>query len=165
MVTTESYLWESEPDHSKENAIRFLKPCEKIFNGTKMQHSEKEGVFYDPFSNMVCFDTSVYHNSQQYLSIKKNNLIEHLNDNNLEMIWTIIGEKQIIGGDRRSSNDDFRGYFEYSGAYYLDKKKVQGKIQENNRNKFSFSFFRKLSSLIIPVKTRKKKKKNNVKYY
>jgi hypothetical protein len=126
IVTTESYLWESEPDHSKDSAIHFLKPCEKIFNGMKMRYSDKEGIIFDESLETICFDTNIHHNSKQYLIIKKEPFIKFLNDNNLDIIWTVLGEKQITGGKRHNSTDEVTEYFEFSGMYYLEKNKIRG---------------------------------------
>jgi len=125
MVTTESFLWEEEFDYSKDGAIRYLKPCKSIYEGINLRYSRREGYYTDETDNTICFATNVYNNSKSYLLIKKEPFIEYLEKNNLKIIWTIIGEKQIIGGYHRR---EFIGRLEVSGVYYLNKSEIQGEV-------------------------------------
>ncbi|MGA7953739.1 MAG: hypothetical protein WCA07_09495, partial [Gloeobacterales cyanobacterium] len=126
-VTTESFLWEEENDKSKEEAISFLKPCKYIYEKMQLNYSKREGEFTNENGEIVCFAPSVYDNSNSYLLIKKESFLRFLNENNLKILWTILGEKNIIGG--RSTVDEYVGRLEVSGAYYLENNKLEGQLK------------------------------------
>lgn len=118
MVTTESFLWEEEFDYSKEEAISYLKPCKNILEGMNLRHSRREGDYIDKSNKTISLATNVYNNSKTYLLIKKEPFIDYLKNNNLRIIWTILGEKQIIGGHHRG---EYVGRLGFSGICYLNE--------------------------------------------
>jgi hypothetical protein len=122
IVTASEFLWEEEFDNSKEEAIRFLKPCTQIFYGMNLKCGRKEGVFYNEKDEIICFDPKLYNNSKSHLLIKRKPFLKFLEDNNLEILWTVLGEKQIIGGNNRFNR------MEISGAYYFENNQITGKI-------------------------------------
>ncbi|MDT3738626.1 MAG: AVAST type 2 anti-phage system protein Avs2 [Candidatus Kapabacteria bacterium] len=127
IVTAENYLWEEEYDYSKEDSISFLIPSSTIFKGLGLKFSEKEGEFLDSSNKVICFATNVYFNSKPFLLIKKAPFIKYLQKNGLKIIWTVIGEKLIIGG--MSINPDDSQRMEISGNYYLEQEKLNGEIK------------------------------------
>lgn len=125
-VSAESYLWEEEFDRSKEEVLSFLKPCSLIYDGMDLNYSCKEGEFVDSSNNLICFASNVLHNSKSYLLIRKEPFLKFLKENKLKIIWTILGEKQVLGG--RSFKNDYKGRLEYSGAYILEDDKLEGRV-------------------------------------
>jgi len=51
--------------------------------------------------------------------------LEYLDSNKLEVVWTILGEKNIIGG---FSSKEYSGRLEISGAYKLNAQGLEGVI-------------------------------------
>jgi hypothetical protein len=130
-ITVENYSWEEEFDKSKEETIDFLKPSLKIFEGMQLEYSKKEGEFNNLKGELICFSTNVNNNSKQYFLIKKKPFLDYLQENKLRILWTILGEKQIIGG--RTFREDYIGMLEYSGAYFYSEGKLNGKITTKER--------------------------------
>ena len=126
IVTTESYLWEEEFDFSKEETLSFLKPHNVIFKGMNLVFSRNEGEFVDKNNEKICFAANVKNNSKSFLLIKKKPFLEYLEENGLDIFWTILGEKQIIGG--MSARTDYIGRLDISGTYYLENDKIIGSI-------------------------------------
>ncbi len=124
MLTTENFLWEEEFDRSKEETIRFLKPSQHIYEGMKLNYSKREGEFIDKEDETVCFAADVHYNSKSFLLVKKEPFLEYLQKNNFKIIWSLLGEKQIIGG--RHTYKDFIGRLDVSGVYYLEDNQVVG---------------------------------------
>lgn len=125
-VTAQGFLWEEEFDKSKEETISFLKPSTVIHKGMDLKYSPREGEFIDNSEVVQCFAPNVYHNSKSYLLVRKSSFLKFLNENKLKVVWTILGEKQIIGG--RSFGTEYYGRLEISGAYYLENEKLNGTI-------------------------------------
>lgn len=127
IVTTESFLWEEEFDKSKEDVIRFLKPCTTIYKGMNFKYSRKEGEFLSNTDEIMCFATNIYYNSKSHLLIRKIPFLKYLEENNLSVIWTVLGEKQIIGG-----HSDIHDRLQMNGVFYLENDNSIGEIHTKN---------------------------------
>jgi hypothetical protein len=100
-VTAIDYLWEKEYDASKESTISFYKPTEIVFNLLDLQYSKIEGQLLSKDGQTICFDPCTMHPTHSCLVVRKKDFIQRLEENNLNVFWTVLGEKQIIGGDHR----------------------------------------------------------------
>lgn len=130
-LTTDQYYWEDEYDNSKEGSFSILKLSKILFDGLNMRYSKKDGEFIDKSNNLTCFEASVDNETHQCLLVKKENLLKFLNDNDLTIVWTIIGEKQIHTPMYKGK--DFSGLMQISGYTYLNNEKIEnGKIQIKN---------------------------------
>jgi hypothetical protein len=119
-LTTDKYYWESEYDYSKEGSLDMLKPSQIIFEGLNMKYSQRDGEYIDKENKLICFDASVDNESYQCLLVKKEELLRFLDEHDLALVWTMIGEKQII--TRGYRNEDFIGMMQISGIVHLDEK-------------------------------------------
>ena len=76
----------------------------------------------------MCFDPSAKYETKGCFLIKKDILEKFLKENKLRLIWSIRGEKIIIGG--RDHNNDFyksfTPYRKFSGFYYLEDGQIKG---------------------------------------
>lgn len=124
-VTTIGYRWEEEFDQSKAETLSFLKPSSLIFDNMKLKHGSQEGSYIDEANNVVCFAAEALNDTKAYLLIKKEPFLKMLKDNDLEVVWTLLGEKGVIGGSL-SSNHNY-GRIEFSGAFYIDGDHIEGK--------------------------------------
>jgi hypothetical protein len=125
-VTTESFLWEEEYDCSKEDSISFIMPSKMLFNGMNMEFGEREGEFFVN-GELVCQDPSVNNGGPSCLFIRKKNFLDFLQRNKLKVFWTVLGEKQIIGGHTHPK--DGMKWLEISGVYKFVGNKVRGDIR------------------------------------
>lgn len=128
-VTAENLLWEEEYDCSKEMTISILKPNEIIFNGMHMLFAKREGELVDSDDKVLCFDPSVYNETLSCLLVRKNEFHDFLRKNNLEILWTILGEKQVLGGSMDGVRELKR--LEISGTYYFQNNTLSGGLQFN----------------------------------
>ncbi|WP_300673400.1 AVAST type 2 anti-phage system protein Avs2 [Desulfoluna sp.] len=129
-ITTESFLWEEEFDYSKEESITFLKPSTFIYKSMNLKYGIKEGEFLNALNETVCFATNIYNDSKRYLLIKKAPFLELLEERGLKIIWTVSGEKQIIGGGDSRANAI--GRLEIDGVYYHDNGILDGDFRTKN---------------------------------
>lgn len=125
-VTTQNFSWQAEFDKSKEDSISFLMPNAIIYSGMGLKNNHREGEFVDDSGVVQCFAANVYHDSKSYLLVRKHSFLKFLFENNLKVVWTVLGEKQIIGG--RSFGTEYHGRLEISGAYYFENEELTGKI-------------------------------------
>lgn len=117
--TTIQFLWEEEYDASKDETISFYKPTEFLFQLLCLQYSKVEGEFINKEKEVVCLDPSTTTSTLSCLLVKKVDLLKVLEENNLEIIWTIVGDKAVVGGDFRESN---YGRLEISNVAYLNSE-------------------------------------------
>lgn len=80
-------------------------------------------VFHLPVSHgiytNICEDTVIVNGQNNALFIKKKFLLEFIEENELDVVWTVLGEKQKITG---GFGEDFSGRAEFSYTYYMDEK-------------------------------------------
>lgn len=118
------FLWESEYDYSKPKTVSYLKPSKQLFEGLDMRYSDIDGELVDENGKLLCFDTSVNHNSHGYFLVRKDALIQYLKVHCKRILWVMIGEKNLMGSMIPHSE-----WLEMSGAYYLDpKEEVKGSM-------------------------------------
>lgn len=116
--TTLNYVWESKIDASKESTISFYKPTEFLFNLLDIQYSKVEGELVDRKGEMICFDPSATRPTHTCLLVRKNEVMKKLEENDLELLWNVLGEKLIIGG--KYNKTDNYGRLNISGIVYYE---------------------------------------------
>ncbi len=125
--TAIQFLWEEEFDASKEETISFYKPTEILFRLLGLQYSKVEGQLLNKSNEVVCFDPSVTTSTLSCLLVRKNDLLKVLAENDLEIIWTSIGEKLIIGG--HFNRKEWVGRLNISDVVYSDS----GNLKHSSR--------------------------------
>ncbi|MDQ1858482.1 AVAST type 2 anti-phage system protein Avs2 [Chryseobacterium sp. WLY505] len=108
-----------EEDKSKANEIYNI-PCKTVFEGLNLKYSSKDGDFKDNTGEIV-----VTNSSSKGVLIRKDKLTAYLNENNLEIFWTVLAEK-IAKVDKSSMGKYMFG--EFSGVYTLDKGNILGDL-------------------------------------
>jgi len=119
-VTAVDYLWEEEFDASKESTISFYKPTIILFNLLDLQYSKIEGQLFSKEGQLICFDPCATHPTHSCLVVRKDELMKGLEENDLDIFWTVLGEKLIIGGDHRNQ-DEWIGRLNISGVVHYDR--------------------------------------------
>ncbi|MEQ5754030.1 AVAST type 2 anti-phage system protein Avs2 [Providencia hangzhouensis] len=125
-VTSINYLWEEEFDRSKTETLDFLKPSFLIFDKMRLKHGEEEGSYIDENENIICFAAEAINDTKGHLLIKKEPFLKMLEENDLEVVWTLLGEKGVIGS--LSSTNRYKR-IEFSGGFYIENDEVKGKQQ------------------------------------
>ena len=118
-MTCMTYMWEAENDHSKVKSISFIKPSRFLFDGIAMSDSGKVGIWNDTDGNRICFNTSVWHGTNECLLIRKKELLEFLEKHHLKIVWHCIGGKV---SHNYYSRTELYDPIEFSGFYYFDEK-------------------------------------------
>ncbi len=121
--TAITHSWEEEFDASKEETISFYKPTELLFKLLGLEYSREEGQFVDKKGEMICFDPSATYNSPSCLLVRKLDLLKVLAENDLEIIWTSMGEKTVIGGNFQGN--DYVGRMNISDVIYFESETLK----------------------------------------
>jgi hypothetical protein len=101
-------------------------PCKYIFEGMNLQYAPIDGHLKNKKG-----ETIVINNNPKGVLIKKNDLTQFLDSKNLDIIWTVLGEKLSY-----TDNRDEESYFKVPcGVFWLDENgKMQGDLKMYNRD-------------------------------
>lgn len=121
IVATTSAKGGMEDDKSGANS-NYNIPCQTLFEGMNLQYASNDGDFID-----TAGETIVTNINPKGTMIRKDKLVDFLSQNNLEIIWTLLGEKISDLGDH---NYDFGVP---CGVFYLDNDSFKGKIIMHER--------------------------------
>ncbi len=118
IVATESANGGIEGDKSGANRSYNI-PCKFIFEGMKLQYAPIDGNLKNTNDEVI-----VMNNNPRGVLIRKSELMKYLDENDLDIIWTLLGEKFSF-----DSNRDEESYFKVPcGVYYLDGGHIKGEI-------------------------------------
>lgn len=124
LPTSEGYNWESG---LKDNRMAFLAPREIMFTGMGMQFSRNLGEWNREDGKIACYYTFSEKEGRSALVIKKELIQQFLSENKLQIFWTCLGEKMIIGG--YLMNERFSRRLELSGIYTLRNGQIEGEMK------------------------------------
>lgn len=109
------------------------KPCRTLVQALKLKYHEENTAMYDEAGSLVCFDSCELFDKDIGLYFQKKALDRFLQENNYRILWTVLGEKRIIGGD--IGLDKVYDTPEYTGLFYYDE---EGRMTGEIRNSESF---------------------------
>ncbi|WP_221392064.1 hypothetical protein [Dyadobacter sp. NIV53] len=121
MVATESGVGELSRDYSGAHHL-YSMPCKKIFEGLDLTYLEVDGYFKNSSGKTIAFS-----DRKTGCLIQKDSLMEFLKATNLEIVWTLLGEKNFFSKDK--DKIDYRKSL--SGVYYLQDGKIVGNFEVN----------------------------------
>ncbi|MCW5318355.1 ATP-binding protein [Nostoc sp. KVJ3] len=123
VVTTTEYLREiSTFDCSIDGTISALMPSAWLIKNMGIRWSGGRFNFVDSVNELVAFNPLVEEAGSSACLISKEKLIRFLAENGLDIIWTVLGERQLIGGNHQ----EWHGRLELSGVYHLNEGIVTG---------------------------------------
>lgn len=101
-------------------------PAKSIIDHMQLVDRYLDGRFYDDVGNLVAFDPRILGVlNHKCLLIRTDKFYEFLSVNNYAIIWTVLGEKNIIGG---RGDGQTKGWLEIDGVYTLDEaNKIVGR--------------------------------------
>ena len=116
-------------DCSIDDSFRIKLPAEALARGMRLRWTGSEGRYADPAGRLTAFDPSVFEPGPGALLIRRDALEQFLSDNGLELFWTVLGEKQLIGG---GLPNEF-GWLQISGVYRLTPGGIVGRCTAEYR--------------------------------
>ena len=127
LVSSEKYLREYKTyDCSLDKTISIYLPCKQLSELMNLHWRGDEGNFYDHQGNLIAFDPSVKKDGPGALLMNRDAFTKSLDENNYDIIWTVIGTKRIIGGGYKK--DSWKGRQTISGAYRIYDGKLIGNL-------------------------------------
>jgi hypothetical protein len=135
LVTDDRYLSSgSSIDCSTNETISVKLPVKFIVDGMNLTQSHTDGRFFNKSGELIAFDPSVFDDDMpRYVFIRKDKLIDFLKCKGYALFWTLLGEKNMIGGGGIGQP---LGWLEIDGAYTFDD---QNKIVGVRKSRFKKS--------------------------
>ena len=125
LVTDDQYSSSgSSIDCSTDEVIRASLPVKFIVDEMQLVQTYVDGRFLDKEGDLVAFDPSIFHqNIPSQVLVRKDKLLNFFKRKGYSLIWTLLGEKNIVG--MRAP-----GHLLVNGAYTLGNgNKVIGKYR------------------------------------
>lgn len=124
IVATESANGGIEDDKSGANRSYNI-PCKYIFEGMKLQYAPIDGNLKNANGEAI-----VMNSNPRGVLMRKKDLITFLIKNDLDIIWTLLGEKFSF-----TDNRDEESFFKVPcGVYYLESGQIKGEIRMYDRD-------------------------------
>jgi len=119
LVTDDQYLSSgSSIDCSTNETISVKLPAKFIVDGMGLIQNHIDGRFFDKKGDLVAFDPSVFDNNMpRHVVVRKDKLSDFLKREGYALLWTLLGEKNMIGGGGIGQP---LGWLEVDGAYTLN---------------------------------------------
>lgn len=128
LVTTEEYVHESKGfDCSIDETISIDLPTKMIVDKLNLCWNGVEGCFFGEKGQLTAFDPSVREPGPSVLLIREDALISFLKQNDFAVLWTLLGEKELIGGG--VGDHIWKGRLELNGAYTITKGQIAGDMK------------------------------------
>lgn len=123
IITTEEAKGDIEDDKSDANRTYNI-PCKYIFEGMELQYASTDGDLKN-----INNETIVMSSNRKGVLIRKKDLVNFLENNNLDILWTLTGEKLSFNNHQKEES-----YFTYPcGVYYLKDSKLEGELKMYDR--------------------------------
>jgi len=121
IVTAVNYYRESSShDCSIDESISALMPSAWLIQKMGLHWSGGNFRYVDSNNDLVALDPSVEEAGAKVVLISKEKLVNFLEENKLVLIWTVLGERQLVGG----STQEWHGRLDISCVYKFDGNTV-----------------------------------------
>jgi hypothetical protein len=114
-------------DCSGQEAFHIYLPGKWLVEKMGLQWNGREGKFFDAVGDLVAFDPAVSYPGPNTLLVRKKQFMSFLDGIKYEVIWTLLGAKQMIGRGWR--HDDWKGELQVSGVFRIINGKITGQLR------------------------------------
>ena len=129
MPTTEYYLWEYEAKDHVSHAI----PCKELVTFFNLTPGNHTGEWINPAGEVIYRDGQIEPSEKSCSLIRKDKLIDFLEQKHLKIIWSCLGDKSAYTSHYHYS--DMPLPLEIAGTYILKNSKIEGVSRIIHREK------------------------------
>jgi len=137
IVPSDEYFKESGGyDMSIEKSYSIYLPSKVIYSDMGLKPSTQDGSYKAIGRETIFFDPHIHQDGSSALLGSLTHLASYLESKEYVLVWTILGEKQMIGGSMGGRDKNWAGRFEFSGSYFLNNKSldIEGDIHLRHLN-------------------------------
>nr|WP_315234107.1 AVAST type 2 anti-phage system protein Avs2 [uncultured Flavobacterium sp.] len=125
VIKTSTYAVGEMGDDKSDAHSYYDMPCKTLFEGMELSYAPVDGEFKNEKG-----DIAVKNINYRNLIIKKSEILPYLENNNLDIIWTLTGEKLSFSSNDRENNF----WKKLCGVFYLNENEITGNIASYNRD-------------------------------
>ena len=102
-------------------------PSQHLFDKLTLRYGKEDGTFVNQQNEIVCFDPSLEFDDARSLWVRTQDLITFLKNEELDIVWTLLGEKQYNHNDGRPKYE----ITEFSGTYIfnIETTEIEGEVK------------------------------------
>jgi len=119
-------------DCSIDEGYSVTVPVKQLIDEMGLHWNGIEGCFFDKAGRLIALDPSVRKPGPSVLLIRRDSFLEFLDKHGYAVMWTLLGERGLIGGDIGPNN--WKGDTVISGAYRVVGEKVIGGLSPTFRS-------------------------------
>jgi hypothetical protein len=125
LPTTNLYTHEGNGyDCSVEETIHIYLPGGWLADVMQLQWTGTAGCYFNQHGQLIAFDPSVDQVGPGALLINKDRLLEFLHQAGYDMFWTVLGEKDVVGG--RNYPGEWKGRLIINGVFRFQDGQIRG---------------------------------------
>jgi len=119
-------------DCSIDDTYSITVPVEHLVQGMRLRWSGSEARFVDEAGQLTAFDPSTQESGPSALLVRRESFLEFLEDQNYAVLWTLLGEKNLVGGG--IGPDNWKGRLVISAAYQVVDREISGGLSTTFRS-------------------------------
>ncbi len=128
LIPFAKYEWEDAGnDYSLDQSLYFHMPAKELVQDMGLTNPPTQWGRWEHGGELVFFDPSLEEYGPSYALMRADFLQKWLEDNDMEIVWLIGGEKQMFS----SGSSEFGGRLVYSGLYRLNNEDIEGELWFN----------------------------------
>ncbi|MDP9954792.1 hypothetical protein J2X97_000429 [Epilithonimonas hungarica] len=110
--TSMNYMWYKDNDFSLVESVSIKRPTKYLFNLLELHFKENEYELYNANNELIVFNPAIkFQEGNDCLLVNKPYLLKKLSEKNLEIIWLVLGAKEVIGSTRIINKGDINSVF------------------------------------------------------
>ncbi|MDT3408422.1 UNVERIFIED_CONTAM: hypothetical protein QE387_002739 [Pseudacidovorax intermedius] len=96
--TSMNYVYYKEKDFSLKENVYIKRPTKYLFNLLDIHFRDNEYELYNQDNKLVVFNPAIkFQEGNDCLLVDKEHLLKKLAEKDLEIIWLVLGAKEVIG--------------------------------------------------------------------
>lgn len=120
--TSMNYVYYKERDFSLKENVHIKRPTKYLYNLLDIHLKDNEYEFFNSKDKVVVFNPAIkFQEGNDCLLVNKKYLLEKLKENDLEIIWLVIGAKEVIGDMTIINEGNINSVF-----YFNEKAEIEG---------------------------------------
>ena len=120
--TSMNYIYYKERDFSLKENIHIKRPTKYLFNLLRVHFKDNEYELYNIDNKLVVFNPAIkFQEGSDCLLVDREYLLKKLTEENLDIIWLVLGAKEIIGDTSILYEGDINSLF-----YLNEDSEIEG---------------------------------------
>ena len=93
-----NYIWYKDRDFTLKESVYIKRPTKYLFNLLNLHLNDNEYEFFNSENELIVFNPAIkFNEGNDCLLINKEYLQSNLMENDLDIIWLVLGSKEVIG--------------------------------------------------------------------